>query len=112
VLLAAIASAPAKTILFGEHFVVYGEPAIVLATDRRAYKIAYDAERLVHGTPSGIDPTIATYGGVILYQTGRGFIRLEAETDIPLVIGYTRREINGESSCRSEEVLRLESSRC
>ena len=32
-----VASAPAKIILFGEHFVVYGEPAIVVAIDKRAY---------------------------------------------------------------------------
>jgi mevalonate kinase len=32
-----VASAPAKVILFGEHFVVYGEPAMVIAIDKRAY---------------------------------------------------------------------------
>jgi len=188
------ASAPAKTILFGEHFVVYGEPAIVLAIDKRAYatvtlrkdkqihvvskdlgvsgyfekshflvekgkedvqaklepivvaarkvldqyhdetvgvnieihslipvaaglgssaavaaatalaisrllkieltqenifQIAYDAEKLIHGTPSGIDPAIATYGGVILYKRNKGFTRLDVEADIPLVVGNT-----------------------
>jgi len=190
------ASAPAKIILFGEHFVVYGEPAIVLAIDKRAYatvkrrkdsriyinstdleisgyfeknrffaecggqeaesklkpiktavqkvlgtsgknagitveihssipvaaglgssaavvaavakatshllhvelskedifNITLESERLVHGTPSGIDPTIATYGGVLLFQKGKGFTRIDVKENIPLIIGNTKIE--------------------
>jgi len=190
---AVTASAPAKVILFGEHFVVYGEPAVVLAIDKRAYataqlrkderiyidsidlgvsgtfkgdrfqaerggykahlqlepvknavqqvlkkaerkagvsvrinsdipvsaglgssaavatstvvvvsnllgtelsrdqifRMAYESERLVHGTPSGIDPAIATYGGALQFQKGKDFIPLNVQTDIPLTIGNT-----------------------
>jgi mevalonate kinase len=186
------ASAPGKVILFGEHFVVYGEPAIVLAIDKRAYSsvktrrdnrihiddftpprisgcfeknrfitghggqdaesklkpvkdavrkvleiagknvgvdveircsipiaaglgssaavvaavakatshlldvelsnadisnITFESERLVHGTPSGIDPTVTTHGGVLLFRKGKGFSRIDVKKDIPLIIG-------------------------
>ena len=53
--------------------------------------LAYEAERVVHGTPSGIDNTIATYGGGLVYERGKGMERLESLREIPLVIGNTGR---------------------
>jgi mevalonate kinase len=37
---------------------------------REVNRIAYEAEKIVHGRPSGIDNTIATYGGTIYYRRG------------------------------------------
>jgi len=189
-----VASAPAKIILFGEHFVVYGEPSIVLAIDKRAFatvdrrddnrihlqsvnlglagffedgsfnvergdakearirfeairlavekvmkiceedvglnieinstvpvaaglgssaavivaataatgfllkakiskeevfRIACETEKVIHGTTSGVDPAISTFGGALLFQMDTGFKPLEIKGEIPLVVGDT-----------------------
>lgn len=203
-----VASAPGKIILFGEHFVVYGEPAVAMAIDKRAYalaefrkdrriyinsktlgisgvfvgesfeekigghqarmklepirkavqrvlnlagrkvgvtievrsaipvavglgssaavataaatavakllnanlskedvyRIAYEAERVVHGTPSGIDPTVSTYGGILLFKD-KDFTPLKVKGDLPLVIGDTAIERStGELVARVREM--------
>ena len=51
-----------------------------LALDlKRISNLAYVAETLVHGRPSGIDNTVSTYGGAIAYRRGEGFMRLRAD---------------------------------
>jgi len=195
--LKACASAPGKIILTGEHFVVYGEPALVVAIDRRVtvkvterrdealrvisdmgiagvfegdsfrvekggsdsknflepVRIAAEAvmdragirrgldvevqstipvgaglgsssavsvatvasvgrvlgaeltqqdiadlslagEKFVHINPSGVDPAIATYGGLILYKRGEGITRLQHTPNLSLVIGNTGQSRN------------------
>ncbi len=193
----ACATAPGKTILLGEHFVVYGEPAIVAAIDRRAkvtaeelpgtaihvasdlgifgtfegevfntssgqegvrntlepakiaaqsvlnhsnlkrgvslrieseipvavglgsssaisvatvaavgqlfdvslsseeiFSLSLDAERFVHGNPSGIDQRVSTFGGILLYRKGERTTEIRCPVDLPLVIINTGKNRN------------------
>ncbi|MEM2537351.1 MAG: mevalonate kinase, partial [Candidatus Bathyarchaeia archaeon] len=53
------------------------------------FRIAFEAEKIMHGTPSGVDPAISTFGGTMLFQLDTGFKPLEVKADIPLVIGNT-----------------------
>uniref|UniRef100_A0A7C4BBI5 Mevalonate kinase n=1 Tax=Thermofilum pendens TaxID=2269 RepID=A0A7C4BBI5_THEPE len=56
----------------------------------RVSRIAFEAERLVHGKPSGIDNTVATYGGAIAYRKGEGFLNLEVDfSPVSLVLADT-----------------------
>ncbi|MFH1520415.1 MAG: mevalonate kinase [Candidatus Micrarchaeota archaeon] len=50
---------------------------------------AYDGEMAFHGNPSGVDNTVATYGGIVEYRRGKtmaesqfDFIRMRAPLDI------------------------------
>jgi len=46
---------------------------------------AFEGEKVSHATPSGIDNTISTYGGAILYKKGK-INRIEIPHEIPLLI--------------------------
>jgi len=54
--------------------------------------LAYEGEKVVHGTPSGVDNNISTYGGVLRYEKGVGFERFEVDGVPPFVVGNTRRK--------------------
>lgn len=56
---------------------------------------AYESEKLVHGTPSGVDNTVSAFGGFLLYRRGEGFkaIRVGSLSDVTLLVidtGVTR----------------------
>ncbi|MCJ7608946.1 mevalonate kinase [Candidatus Bathyarchaeota archaeon] len=107
----AYASAPGKVILTGEHFVVYGEPALVVALDRRvtvkasersdvSIRVASDlgisgifegasfrAER--GGTDSGrfLEP-VRIAAEATLFKTGvKKGLNIEVQSDLPLGAG-------------------------
>jgi mevalonate kinase len=55
-------------------------------------ELAYEGERVVHGTPSGVDNNISTFGGILRYEREKGHERLNLENTPPFVIGNTRRK--------------------
>ncbi|MEM4246404.1 MAG: mevalonate kinase [Candidatus Bathyarchaeia archaeon] len=91
--------------------------------DERINEAAYEGEKGYHGTPSGIDNTVATYGGVIWFQRTPGQQRaiiekIRVREPIPIVIGNTGitsstsevisevRRVRDKDPDRFEEILR------
>lgn len=58
-------------------------------TEREIIRLSLKAEKIVHINPSGIDPSISTKGGVLLYERGKGISIPDIESEIPIVIGNT-----------------------
>ncbi len=63
-------------------------------TDERVNEIAYEAEKAYAGTPSGIDNTAATFGGLLWFQKNmRGgantIERLRLKEPVEIIIGST-----------------------
>jgi hydroxymethylglutaryl-CoA reductase len=63
--------------------------------DGRINQLAFECEIGAHGTPSGIDNTIATYGTPLVFQREGDqprFEEIRLTSDLPLVIGITGNE--------------------
>ncbi len=60
-------------------------------SDERVNEIAYEGEKGYHGTPSGIDNTAATYGGLIWFVREEPNVieRMEIAKPIEIVMGNT-----------------------
>ena len=58
--------------------------------DREAIRhLAFESECMIHKAPSGIDQTISTFGGVIMYRREKPFQRIPVKHTFPIIIGNT-----------------------
>lgn len=57
--------------------------------DDQVCALAFECEKIAHGTPSGLDNTVATYGQAVLYRRGESpqFERITLDEPPPLVLG-------------------------
>lgn len=64
--------------------------------DARINDLAFDCERAAHGTPSGVDNTVATFGKPVLFRRSRNgdssFEEVSLSKPLPLVIALTGKE--------------------
>ncbi|MFW9819142.1 MAG: mevalonate kinase [Candidatus Thorarchaeota archaeon] len=67
-------------------------------------KIAFEMEKIIHGTPSGIDNTICTFGKLIFFQNNK-FHYLEAPHDFKILVTYTN--MNHNTKLAIEQLRRL-----
>jgi hydroxymethylglutaryl-CoA reductase len=77
-------------------------------SDEQVNTLAFECERVAHGTPSGIDNTVATYGKPLLYRAGNPPLvqTLELPKPITFVIGMT-----GVESLTAKTVARVRDGR-
>jgi hydroxymethylglutaryl-CoA reductase len=60
-------------------------------SDEEVNSLAFECEKVAHGTPSGIDNTMATYGELLMYRKGEPAVvrKLKAPDVITMVIGMS-----------------------
>jgi len=65
-------------------------------TDEKVNEIAYEGEKGYHGTPSGIDNTASTFGGLIWFEKGENNVmdKMNVANPIEIVMGNTGKVAN------------------
>ncbi len=77
-------------------------------TDERINALAFECEKAAHGTPSGVDNTVATYGTPLRYERGSSgpkFDTLNLGQPLDIVVGIT-----GKESLTADTVARVRAS--
>ena len=69
-------------------------------SDEEINEIAYEGEKGYHGTPSGIDNTAATFGGLIWFEKGNNPVieKIPIQTPIEIVMGNTGKVANTQAA--------------
>lgn len=69
-------------------------------SDDEINDIAFEGEKGYHGTPSGVDNTASTYGGLIWFQKGEPNIieKISLATPVEIVIGNTGKVANTQAA--------------
>lgn len=67
-------------------------------SNEKVNEIAYEGEKAYHGTPSGVDNTAATYGGLIWFIRGKPIERISIKHPVEIVIGNTGLVANTEAA--------------
>ena len=77
-------------------------------TDERVNELAFECEKIAHGTPSGIDNTLSVYGQTMLFRAGQSPLRKVIKVDraVQLVVG-----ISGIESLTAATVARVRKAR-
>lgn len=66
--------------------------------DKKINEIAYEGERAYHGTPSGVDNTAATYGGLLWFVRGKPIEQISVKRPVEIVMGNTGLVANTEAA--------------
>jgi mevalonate kinase len=62
-------------------------------TRQEISELAYEGEKVIHGNPSGVDNTVASFGGIISYEKSKGIKHFELDEEpLPFVLGNTQKK--------------------
>ncbi|TMW40020.1 hypothetical protein DOY81_014900 [Sarcophaga bullata] len=78
------AALAAAFLLYAHHFDInsYNQPE----NQALISQWAFESERIMHGTPSGIDNTVCTYGGMLRFVKGQGFQTLKIQRPLNILL--------------------------